>query len=62
MYYSFTDGKVLDVPDRCGYCGGATDGQHQLNCPAFPPALKYYFHSKIRIFKYDDEGNFIKEL
>ena len=62
MYYLFTDGTVLDAPERCGYCGITTGGGHQWTCPAFPPSLQEYIQSGIRILKYDDKGNFVKEL
>lgn len=65
MRITTTDGKVYDRPDMCGYCEMTTGGQHQWNCPAFPPEQKAYLveiKTNVRIFKYDDEGNFIKEL
>ena len=76
MHYSFTNGRVLDIPDMCGYCEITTGGYHQLNCPAFPPIHKLYegvkniekhifgqhIREAIRIIKYDDKGNFIKEI
>lgn len=66
MRITTTDGNDCEFPDMCGYCAITTGGRHQSNCPAFPPIHKQYEVgvdiSKVRVFKYDDEGNFIKEL
>jgi len=66
MRITATDGIDYEHPDMCPYCNITTGGQHQWNCPAFPPFRKLYEVgvdiSKIRILKCDDEGNFIKEI
>lgn len=36
MYSSFTNGRVLDVPDMCGYCDITTGGEHEGGCSLFP--------------------------
>jgi len=66
MRITTTDRRVNDYPNMCGYCEITTGGQHQGNCPLFqlqiPRVHLLETNRRIRIFKYDDEGNFIKEL
>ena len=66
MIITTTDGRDYEYLDMCPYCRITTEGNHQWNCPAFPPFRKLYEVgvdiSKIRIFKYDDKGNFVKKI
>jgi len=62
MIKTTTDERDYEYPAMCPYCNITTGGQHQWNCPAFPPFRKLYEVSPIRIFKYDDKGNFVKEI
>ena len=77
MRITTTDGRVYERPDMCGYCSMDTGGNHQFNCPCYQPLhispepdikweieweIKQTIKPKIRIRKYDDEGNFLKEL
>ncbi len=32
MYFSFTDGRSVDVPDMCSCCFLGTGGEHELIC------------------------------
>jgi len=59
MIIRTTDGKEYYVPENCFYCQLNTAGQHSIDCPMSP---KPKFTNDIRIFKYDDNGSFIKEI
>ena len=64
---SFADLSFVDEhpADRCAYCQLDTGRQHQESCPFFQ--LRKYqrnlrLQGRVRIFKYDDKGNFMGEL
>ena len=60
-----TAGNPMIFYDMCGYCQMTTGGQHQPNCPLFQPQGKWQpelSKPRVRIFKYDDNGSFIKEI
>ena len=58
--------KLVDFVGGCVCCVVTTGGEHQGNCPLYQkrtvPDLTPFVWTRIRIQKWDDAGNFIKEL
>lgn len=56
-----TNEEVFTSPDMCAFCRLNTAGEHEINCPC-RIAVELREKKGIRILKYDDYGNFIKEI
>lgn len=59
MYYSFADGRELNVPDMCGYCQMTTGGAHELHCPLYEQSTyqdlgQFYLGGEVRKLSYPD--------
>ena len=66
-YITATAGNERFFTEGCNYCQMSTGGQHEPNCPLkdikVADRLARIPHIRqVRIRKYDDNGNFIKEL
>ncbi len=66
-YIKDTVGNEHFFTEGCSYCRMSTGGQHEPNCPCKDLEIsdrpaKIPNIRQVRILKYDDGGNFVKEL
>ncbi len=60
-YITDTAGNRKFFSAGCTYCQLSTGGLHSVNCPLYQ-SNEVQSPKVVRVFKYDDYGNFIKEL